>query len=159
MNWEALGSIAELISGIAVLITLIYLAIQIKQNTATAREAILRSQTDRNMDNSKFMAGTPGMMDIFIRAMEDPDAVTKEERWRFGSYMFAMFLDFQEAYHYHVSGRQDDYWWPTQRENIKVYLRRPGGQYWWHSEGSRFLDKRFIDYVNTELMPDIGADT
>ena len=72
MNWEALGSIAELISGIAVLITLIYLAIQIRQNTATAREAILRSQTDRNMDNSKFMAGTPGMMDIFIRAMDDP---------------------------------------------------------------------------------------
>ena len=80
MNWEALGSIAELISGIAVLITLIYLAIQIKQNTTIARELILRSQTDRNMDNSKFMAGTPGVMDIFIRAMDDPQAVTKEER-------------------------------------------------------------------------------
>jgi len=152
MNWEALGSIAELISGIAVLITLIYLAIQIKQNTTIARELILRSQTDRNMDNSKFMAGTPGVMDIFIRAMDDLQAVTKEERWKFGSYMFAMFLDFQEAYHFHLTGRQDDYWWPTIRENIKVYLGRPGGQYWWHSRGRDFLDPKFIEYVDSELL-------
>ena len=152
MNWEALGSIAELISGIAVLITLIYLAIQIRQNTATAREAILRSQTDRNMDNSKFMAGTPGMMDLFIRAMDDPEAITKEQRWQFGSYMFAMFLDFQEAHHFYTTGRQDDYWWPTIRDNIKVYLRRPGGQYWWHSQGRKMLDPKFIDFVDTEIM-------
>ena len=152
MNWEAIGSIAELISGIAVLITLIYLAIQIRQSTATAREAILRSQTDRNMDNSKFMAGTPGMMDIFIRAMDDPEAITKEERWQFGSYMFAMFLDFQEAHHFYTTGRQDDYWWPTIRDNIKVYLRRPGGQYWWHSQGRKMLDPKFIDFVDTEIM-------
>ena len=86
--------------------TSIYLAIQIKQNTATARDAILRSQTDRNMDNSKF----------------------------------------------HVSGRQDDYWWPTIWENIKVYLGRPGGQYWWHSRGRDFLDPKFIEYVDSELL-------
>ena len=97
MNWEALGAIAEFIGGIAVLITLIYLAIQIKQNNQMARETILRNQTDRNMDNSKFIAGTPGMMDIYIRTMDDPESVTKEERWRFGSYMYGMFLDFQEA--------------------------------------------------------------
>ena len=64
MNWTALGAIAELIGGLAVLITLIYLAVQVRQNTAVARETILRNQTDRNMDNSKFIAATPGLMDI-----------------------------------------------------------------------------------------------
>ena len=73
MNWEALGAIAEMIGGVAVLFTLIYLAIQVRQGTAVSREAILRNQTDRNMDNSKFIAGTPGLMDIYIRAMDDPD--------------------------------------------------------------------------------------
>ena len=109
INWEAMGAVAELIGGAAVLVTLIYLSIQVKQNTAIAREAILRNQTDRNMDNSKFIAGTPGMMDIYIRTMDDPGAVTREERWRFGSYMYGMFLDFQEAYHFNISQRQVDY--------------------------------------------------
>ena len=151
INWEAMGAIAELVGGAAVLVTLIYLAIQVKQNTATAREAILRNQTDRNMDNSKFIAGTPGMMDIYIRTMDDPGAVTREERWRFGSYMYGMFLDFQEAYHFSISQRQVDYWWPFINKNILFYLGRPGGAAWWNSQGRNMLDPDFVAFVDRQL--------
>ncbi len=152
MNWDALGAIAELVASIAVLATLVYLAIQIRESTATAREAILRSQTDRNMDNSKFMAGTPGMMDIYIRTMDDPESVTREERWRFGSYMYGMFLDFQEAYHFNKTRRQVDYWWPFIENNIRFYLSRPGGRAWWSSQGRNMLDAEFAAYVDRELL-------
>jgi len=37
MNWDAIGAIGEIVGAIAVLITLIYLAIQIRQNSATQR--------------------------------------------------------------------------------------------------------------------------
>ena len=37
MNSEALGAIAEAIGGVAIIITLIYLAIEVRQNTAMAR--------------------------------------------------------------------------------------------------------------------------
>lgn len=152
MNWDALGAIAEMVASVAVLITLIYLAIQVKQNTAMSREAILRNQTDRNMDNSKFIAGTPGLMDIYIRAMDDPDQVTREERWRFGSYMYGMFLDFQEAYHFNESRRQNDYWWPMIRKNITFYLSRPGGRAWWKSQGRNMLDSEFVAFVDQEII-------
>lgn len=151
MDWDTLGNIAEVVASIAVLITLIYLSVQIKQSTETAREAILRNQTDRNMDNSKFMAGTPGMMDIYIRTMDDPDSVTKEERWRFGSYMFGMFLDFQEAYHFHAARRQVDYWWPFIERNIRFYVSRPGGRAWWNSQGRKMLDDKFVEFVDQQL--------
>jgi hypothetical protein len=154
MNWEALGAIAEMIGGVAVLFTLIYLAIQVRQGTAVSREAILRNQTDRNMDNSKFIAGTPGLMDIYIRAMDDPDQVTREERWRFGSYMYGMFLDFQEAYHFNKSRRQKDYWWPMISKNIEFYLSRPGGKAWWKSQGQKMLDDEFVAFVDKEILTD-----
>ena len=32
MNWEALGAISELLAAVAVFITLIYLAIQVREN-------------------------------------------------------------------------------------------------------------------------------
>lgn len=150
MDWNALGALADLIGSVAVLITLIYLAIQIRQNTEMGRETILRNQTDRNMDNSKFIAGTPGLMDVFIRAMDDPNSVTKEERWKFGSYMYGMFLDFQEAYHFHTTRRQDDYWWPMIKTNVEFYLSRPGGRAWWDSQGRKMLDQKFVAYVNEQ---------
>jgi hypothetical protein len=152
MNWDALSAIAELIGGLAVLITLIYLAVQVQQSTAVARETILRNQTDRNMDNSKFIAGTPGLMDVYIRTMDDPEAVTREERWRFGSYMYGMFLDFQEAFHFNKTSRQQDYWWPMIRKNVEFYLSRPGGRAWWQSQGSRMLDDEFVAFVNQKIL-------
>ena len=53
MNWDALGAIAEFVGAIAVLITLVYLAVQIRQNALSidsqadiARAQILQSRAD-----------------------------------------------------------------------------------------------------------------
>lgn len=40
MNWDAIGAIGELVGGIAVIGTLIYLASQIRQNTKINASAI-----------------------------------------------------------------------------------------------------------------------
>jgi hypothetical protein len=37
MNWEAVGAVGEILGAIAVLVTLIYLATQIKQHTLATR--------------------------------------------------------------------------------------------------------------------------
>jgi hypothetical protein len=37
MNWEALGAIGEIVGTVAVVVTLGYLAVQIRQNTRTMR--------------------------------------------------------------------------------------------------------------------------
>lgn len=39
MNWEAVGAIGEVIGAIGVIVTLAYLAIQIRQNSAVVRSA------------------------------------------------------------------------------------------------------------------------
>jgi hypothetical protein len=44
MNWDAIGAIGEIVGAIAVLATLIYLAIQIRQNSA-----IQRAQTHQQL--------------------------------------------------------------------------------------------------------------
>ena len=47
MNWAALGAIAELIGGVAVLITLVYLATQVRQINQMQRQQISTEQTNR----------------------------------------------------------------------------------------------------------------
>jgi hypothetical protein len=50
MNWAKLSGIAEILSSIAVLVTLVYLTIQIRQNTealqANSRDAALENSTN-----------------------------------------------------------------------------------------------------------------
>ena len=50
MDIMELGAIGELVGGVAVLATLVYLAIQIRQNTASNRLEFRTLRTDRRVD-------------------------------------------------------------------------------------------------------------
>jgi hypothetical protein len=39
MNWDAIGAMGEILGALAVLVTLIYLAVQIRQNTSAVATA------------------------------------------------------------------------------------------------------------------------
>ncbi len=46
MNLESFGNVGEFIGGLAVIATLIYLAVQIRQNTITTRLSTLHASMD-----------------------------------------------------------------------------------------------------------------
>jgi len=39
MNWEAIGAIGEIVGAVAVVVTIGYLAVQIRQNTRSVRDS------------------------------------------------------------------------------------------------------------------------
>ena len=80
MNWEAIGAIAELIGGVAVLITLIYLSIQVRQNSRIQRQQNVTEQTNRCIDSGQLLASDPEFADIFSRAMNNTDLTATESR-------------------------------------------------------------------------------
>ena len=155
MNWDAFGAIAEMIGGIAVLVTLVYLALQVRQNsvlleqnTKIARQAILRSQTDRYIANCHFMAGDSGIMGIYQRAMEDPSSVTREEWWRFGTYMYGMFKDYEEMYFFSTEDQDTAHRWADAQRHIVFYLSPAGGRKWWHSHANQIFSVAFKEFVD-----------
>ena len=154
MNWEAIGAVGEIVGALAVLVTLVYLATQIRQNTDSVKESNYRNQTDRSIEHSRFISGTPGMMSIYHRGMSNPSSLTPEERWQFGTYMYSMFLDFQEGYQLHIKARSDSAYWEPTKYSFLFYLSKPGGNAWWNSQGSKMLNKEFVRYVNSQMAGD-----
>ena len=56
MNWEAIGAIGEIVGAIAVIATLFYLSIQIRQNaTATTRSNEYAQAASVHESNSLFI--------------------------------------------------------------------------------------------------------
>ena len=108
MNWDALGAIAELIGVVAVLITLVYLATQVRQSNQMQRQQISTEQTNRYHSNSHLLASNPDLMTIYRKAMIGED-LTEEERRRFGTFMFALILDFEEMFYLHEEGAQYEF--------------------------------------------------
>jgi hypothetical protein len=155
MNWEAFGAIAEMIGGIAVLVTLVYLALQVRQNsvlleqnTKTARQSILRNQTDRYIANCHFIAGDSGICGIYQRAMKDPSSVTREEWWRFGTYMYGMFKDYEEMFLFASEDQDSAHRWADAQRHIVFYLSPAGGRKWWRSNAKELFAVTFIEFVD-----------
>jgi hypothetical protein len=146
------GALGEFLGSLGVVITLIILVLQIRQNTATINDTNLRSVTDRTIEHGRFAAQVPGLMSIFQRGSSDLSVLTDEERWIFGTYMFTMMCDFQEQYHLFQQSRLPEYYWEHMNKNQLLYLRRPGGTEWWRS-GKELLGDEFVSYVDEKLQP------
>lgn len=130
--------------------TLIYLAVQIRANTATVRESNARVHTDRMLGHSRLIAADKELADVFRKGARDIDQLTDAERWQFGTYLWSLFIDFQDEYHASQKTRLDDFHWEFQRKNLLYYLGKPGIRKWWDGLEMN-LDPEFVDFANEQL--------
>ena len=63
MNIDQLGSIGEFIGGIAVVVSLIYVAIQLRRNTKETRSAALEANAYKFVDLNIAIATNPEIME------------------------------------------------------------------------------------------------
>ena len=72
-NWEAVGAIGEILGAIAVFVSLVYLAIQTRQNTRALRSAAFQQVRDSFADISMAMAQDPALAMLFGRAAKNEE--------------------------------------------------------------------------------------
>ncbi len=78
MNWEAAGAIGELIGSAAVLVTLVYLALQVRQNTQHVRAQMSHDGWLQNSSDHAAMMGDDHA-GAFVRVALGQEAPTPED--------------------------------------------------------------------------------
>ena len=98
MNWEAIGAIGEIVGAFAVVATLGYLAVQIRQNTE--RERLTQEFASNQYFNELRMlvAGDEALADIEARGVDDLSSLTRVERRRFDELMVSWIWAMQKFY-------------------------------------------------------------
>jgi hypothetical protein len=79
MNWEALGAIGEIVGAVAVVLTLGYLAVQIRQNTRTLRTSSHQASLDGFRELNRVLNELPELALIYRRGRNEPDSLPKDE--------------------------------------------------------------------------------
>ena len=151
MNWEAIGAIAELIGGIAVLATLIYLAVQIRQTNRMQRQQICIEQTNRCCAAGHVIATDSEFADIHQKALLGK-ALTNNEFVRLSGFLFSVLTDFEEMYYTNKAGGQPEFRWQSLQLHVHTHLKpNTGGNDWWRSMKSSFYTPEFIQRVDRLL--------
>ena len=89
MNWEAIRAIGKLVSAVAVLATLIHLAIQVRHNGQQEWSQNMHSATDQFQKIAAIQA-QPHVAAAIIKAIDDEN-ISREEGVYLESYVSAAF--------------------------------------------------------------------
>ena len=79
MNWDAIGAIGEIgeiIGAFAVVVSLVYLALQIKTQNTQAKLTALHEMSREQRVASEILA-TENLSDIFVRANKDYSSISE----------------------------------------------------------------------------------
>lgn len=145
MNWEAVGAIAELCGAIAVVVTLVYLALQVNQNTVAMKGTTIDAVTDRIFQEQRWAAD---LAEVFFKIESDPKSVTPPERIKYLSWISAGLRNRQNEFFQHQQGSLDDQIWDATIRTIPLFLSEPSARAWWDSGRSSLFADDFRIFVN-----------
>ncbi len=125
MNWEAIGAIGETIGAFAVVLSLLYLAIQIRSQNRESRIASVH-ELNEAFRNAITSFQNPNLADVFVRAKDNFEALPETERLQFISMVQGIMRVWEDAFHQHQQKRLNDVQWQAMVVQFSSYLGLPG---------------------------------
>ena len=152
MNWEAINASAQLISSLGVMISLWYLAVQVRRSTTIARLTAQDAATTALRDVTRPFAEIPEIGRLWRKGLEDFDSLANEDKARFYHFAF-QFLKAMETIHFHyVDGVMEEQVWRGWINLYRHYLATPGLDHYWQLRQDLF-STRFREFINELERP------
>ena len=90
MSWDAVAAIAETVGALGVLASLIYLGLQIRQNTAWLRQQAFQLGTNEIRRWSSHFSESRETSELFLKGQRDFDSLDPVERFQFTMIIFEL---------------------------------------------------------------------
>lgn len=139
MNWEAIGAIGEIVGALGVILTLGYLAfqirqntIQLEQNTLAAKAAAQNASNEALRENRKALFDNIQMAEIWHKGNENPDDLDDISKLRYRLVMQNVTDVMLEIYTQTLATGFSPETWNTQGTTLVTrVLATKGGQWFW----------------------------
>src|SRR5688572_17248138 len=119
---EALGYLGEFVGAVGVVISLVYLAMQMKQNTTSVEAASFNSMVQNSIRLLEHSFRDSEFADFLHRAEQDPESLTASEKLRWDSYMTAVYRHFGNLIYQHRVGALDREMWESYDRTLTDHL-------------------------------------
>ena len=150
MNWDALGAIAELLGAVAVFVTLVYLALQIRQNTKAVRASAMHASVTHVAELRRDVYSDAEMTDIYIRGNADPESLNPVEQTRYRTLVHNMMMSQVNTFAQVRYADLPESSWTSQAPIIQRVLGNAGGRWFWQGFSHEF-DEHFREEIDEIL--------
>ena len=164
MSWEAVGAISEAIGVVAILISLAYLAVQIRHSTQELSRGVEASQMaafESNIESGnrvrELLLLNPDLIDLMTKGYASYTTLDTATKIRFGLLLRNIFSSMQGAYIRHLSLTNDTRGFDGSARLLDEILQNPGVREWlagrrpdWRVEFHELVDERLALFQQNE---------
>lgn len=150
MTLEFYANLFEIAGGAIVVVTLIFLVVQMRQNTHALKSATVLGSHNTTLTVYGMMV-QDSMMQALVKGMSRPSDLSPVEKAKFHAFWTATLQNYQQTYFQIRAGTYEeslyDGWWQVLRDNFLS----PGFQQHW--EQRKFiLSSEFQEFVEREVL-------
>ena len=145
-----IGNIAEAIAAVGVILSLVYVAVQIRQNTQAIRASSYQSLAEGIAEFQTILVENEDFARIYVQALEDPGKLNPEERLRFDTYVGNFFMKVDVAVDLYKRGMIDDKAMIPYTRYVMYMFEQPYLREWW-KVGKEFFSDDLRSYIDEHL--------
>lgn len=150
MNWNDLAAGAEAIASVAVVISLIYLAVQVRLQAKGNQMTVINSLTQQWGEAVQVFATHQDLYEIWVKGVTDFENLSAEERGRFSAILVNLTQIFETLHLHHRKGKVDAGLWEAFDNRLRDVFATPGVQKWWALR-RHWHSRRFQEYVDRAI--------
>ena len=153
MSLSDLGNLGEFLGAVAVVVSLLYLAAQVRQNSALQRASIVQAVSAATAASLSQLGRDGETARLVMRGLANDPPLSDEEQFQFNVLLFTVFNACQNAFYLHQSGMAPDDLWTRYTGVIRFYMANPGAREWWDRSVDR-IGPSFVDWVERHVLRD-----
>lgn len=147
MDRSKLADLSEILSSIAIVVTLVYLAIEIRQNTnalyAQSRQSVLSAAQAE-------LFVTVEHPELLLDVVQE-EPLTPAAQIRIGAWLAAAMRAREFSWLQYRDGTIDEVQWQTEVLIIRWLLGTPRTRDWWQNTGRFNTNPDFVEFVDQEM--------
>lgn len=148
MNWDAFGAVAEFGGAIAVVVSLVYLAVQVRQNTRAIQGQTTHAVTERQQAELHW---SHEIASTFVKSIETPRELTSAEAWSLSEWMTSAIVMRQNEYRQFRLGLLERDVWQQSERVILMLLSSSWCRNWWNVVGHEQVSPELAAHIDSLL--------
>ena len=131
MNWEMLSAIGQMVAALGVIPSLLYLAVQIREQNKERRRAGINILTAQWSDLVKTAQESREFAEVFLRGMRSFDDLDGPDKLRFSAFFTRFTRNCEGMFVYYRDGALEKTLWEGIERTLCDYFAYPGAREWW----------------------------
>ncbi len=111
MKLSEWASVAEITSAFAVVASLVYVGVQVSQNTIAVTQSTHQAMTDYNREQSALIVTDATLREVIMRGEEDVASLTPDEHRQFYEFTTHLFTNWESSFINYENGLVEEQMW------------------------------------------------